>query len=78
MVVLEGGRSQKGGYQNWTSANKGAGGWGAKFWSFWENVIIDDPFSLVWLTEETLDSLISRRSQSHWLKCCSVELKTAL
>ena len=33
---------------------------------------------LMWLDEERLDSLISRRRQSHLLKSYSAELKTAL
>ena len=35
-------------------------------------------FGLVSLSEERLVSLVSRWSQIHWLKCCNVELKTAL
>ena len=37
--------------------------------------------TLIWFSmagQRKIFSLISRRSQSHWLKCCSVELKTAL
>ena len=39
---------------------------------------MNGPFGLVWLAEESLDSLICRWSQSNWLKYCSVKLKTAL
>ena len=78
MVVLEGGAvRRKARYQNRTSANNREEV-GSKFWSFCKNVIIECPFGLVWLAKESLDSLISRGSQSHGLKCCSYELKTDL
>ena len=48
------------------------------FWSFCENLIIKLLFWFSVAGQRKLNSLISRRSQSHWLKCCSVELKTAL
>ena len=37
--------------------------------------------TLIWFSvagQRKFFSLISRRTQIHWLKCCSVELKTAL
>ena len=62
MVVLEGGDvRRKGGYQNRTSANKGEGGVQILV-ILWERNNWMTPFCLVWLAEESLDSLISRRS----------------
>ena len=78
MVALEGagGRSEKGVLLKSNKSKQGGGGF--KFWSFCENVIIEWPCVLVWLVEKSLDRLISRRSHSHWRKCCNVELKAAL